>query len=222
MVERNKYFDILKGIAILGVVAVHYAQLYPFEINSKIRNFFISGQYLVQMFFVISGYFVFLSFSNHNYTFMKFIKSKIISLIPICYISYFITIVLFLFTSRQIQFFDLLFAFSFTNGFSPHFINSIGGWYIGTLVVFYICTPFLFKIITNQKRATVLFLLALLFCLVSDFLLRQFYDTGWFFYFWLPRQFPAISLGILLFYIRKSLNENNSYQTIYEGGGIYV
>ena len=217
--ERNSYFDIFKGIAILGVVAVHFVQQFPFEVNSNIKDFFISGQYMVQMFFVISGYFAFYSFFKHNEKWFLFMKRKIIALIPICYVAYLIKILLLIVTRQKIHILDVLCAFTFTNGISPHYINSIGGWYIGTLVVFFAIVPILSKFITNTKKALAFFLLSFIVCFVADAFIKQFYDTGWTFYFWLPRQLPVISLGILLYFIQKEILNNS---TINNGGGTAV
>ena len=219
--ERNYWFDIFKGFAILGVVAVHFAQQFPYEIHTELKNLFISGQYMVQMFFIISGYFAFCSYSKYVGNGVVFLKKKILSLIPVCYVAYAIRILYLLFIGQKIAPLDVICAFTFTNGISPHYINSIGGWYIGTLVVFYVITPILYKIISDKKRAEVFFFVSVLVCVISTEFLRNWFDIGWTFYFWLPRQLPVISLGIVLFYFVKERTESERIDKT-SGGGIYV
>lgn len=218
--HRNKWFDIFKGMAILGVVAVHYAQQFSFEIYSGLKSVFISGQYMVQMFFIISGYFAFYSISEHGDCGVSFLLRKLLSLLPVCYVAYLIRIFYFAASGHRIAFFDVVCAFTFTNGVSPHYINSIGGWYVGTLVLFFAIVPILHKIVTTKYRSVVLFIISLLVSFVSNAVISRFFDTGWVFYFWLPRQFPVLVLGIVLYYFEKdSYGVNGEVELCKNNGG---
>lgn len=97
---------------------------------------------------------------------------------------------------------DIITAFTFTNGFSLHYINSIGGWYIETIFVFYACLPILSRLIIDLKRAYLFLFMSTAFCFFLERIIGIYYDTSWFFYFWFPRQFPVILLGIVIYFIK--------------------
>ena len=57
--DRNKYFDLLRGIAILGVVQVHISQFCLEKLgysSSSFSNFLNFGKYGVELFFFLSGW----------------------------------------------------------------------------------------------------------------------------------------------------------------------
>ena len=166
MATKKNWIDGMKGIAICGVVMVHSggANL-PFPIG-KIAGL---GQFGVQLFFMISAYLTFLSIEKHISNEFnlknayKWVISKIVRLIPLWYLALLLYTVLiggnswWLGSEGKISLGNFLTHILFLHGLFPHYTDSIMGveWYLGVLVLFYIISPLLYKVIKNLRSAII-------------------------------------------------------------------
>lgn len=229
--ETNRYswIDSLKGIAILGVLFTHCgAESLPGILG--VLGFV--GRNGVQLFFLLSAFLAFTSlehyFAETKYSFKNICcwwLKKAIRIIPIFYLVLIISLFFepnsyWLGVLNSVTASNILTHISLTFGLFPHFINSIIGdeWYLGTLIIFYLLAPFLFKKIKTFSKSITLFLISAPLCSIichfsnvylvpnsSDaYLITHYYGT-----FWIFAQFPVLSLGIVLYFILKLCYSND-------------
>ena len=208
-IKKIDWISKAKGFAILGIIAVHVAQQFELPYVSR---FLFSGQFCVQLFFIISAY---LSFKSSKLQYVcigggygKYLSLKFFRLAPVLYISCLWWLIIECLKIRGIPSLraaiwrDGLLAVTFLNGFSFHHINPWGNWYVGDLAIFLALTPFLKKMVNSLRSSLVLFVISVLVAYVSNYILVKCgVDTGWYFYFWLPMQFPALAVGIFFYYL---------------------
>jgi peptidoglycan/LPS O-acetylase OafA/YrhL len=87
-----------------------------------------------------------------------------------------------------------------------------GGWSISAEFSFYLVFPYVATLATSQRRAFILFVAVCLATAAVDtvgqYLMLNRYDSnsiGNFMYFWAPNQAPVFALGILLYFVLKTL-----------------
>jgi peptidoglycan/LPS O-acetylase OafA/YrhL len=216
--KKLDYITILRAVAILSVIVVHVKQqstgtehLHPY-ILSMMDN----GARGVQLFYMLSAFTLFLSFSQRGVNLGHYFVRRFFRIAPL----YYIAIVYYLWQdgfgprywlgdAQCISTANILSNFTFINGFSPYWITSIvpGGWSIAIEVAFYCLLPLLFMRIKSVHQAinftliTLAIRFALLFlfsryCMISDYRL-----WGEYLFLYLPNQLPVFALGIVLFYL---------------------
>lgn len=226
LLTNMKHFrsiDALKGIAILGIIAVH---CYLYGNNKYIpvffSNLFSNGRFFVEVFFMISAMTLYASLKSKTHTYkhstLSFYVKRIIRIAPIYYIAvvyYFIT--KYGHPLDQDSFKNILANLTFTHGFFPYYINSIvpGGWFVAVIANFYLILPALVKIVKNLKGAVIftffsiliheaLFILFNKYPLIADSQLWKAYLDQYFF-----KQLPLFGLGFILYFL---IYENAKYQ----------
>jgi len=223
MINSDKYnwVNALRGYAILLVMLIHSSQ--TFEVSDFGRYFYQNGDLGVQLFFILSSFTLFNSYSkrtlvegklaNRNFFIRRFFRiAPYYYIAGLVYVFYNSVI-----KHNQINFKNLIANFTFTNGIYLPGINDIppGGWSIGIEMLFYLLIPMLFKQINSLRKAIWFFLIAVFFSTVVnhyflDFtmsLLNYFFESinKWSLYFWLPNQLPIFILGIILYYANKNI-----------------
>lgn len=214
---RIDWISKAKGLAILGVVAVHTVQRFNIAFVSSIA---FAGMYCVQLFFIISAFLTFKSLDKYSddwtkKMYFKYILHKIIRLMPVLYTACLWHLVMYCIeiggipNIRDSIWRNGFFAVTFLNGFSFHHINPWMNWYVGDLIIFIAVSPILKKIVNTPKKAVGLFAISVLVASLSTFILGKIgiYD-GWYFYFWFPHQFPLLALGIVFYFFQKESLEN--------------
>ncbi len=220
------WIDKAKGLAILGVVACH--SIWPFHLPNVIADIAYAGRYGVSLFFIISAYLTFQSLDRNNEsaltakTYFKFLFHKILRLVPVLYIA-----ILWQFAQYSISIGKIpdisdtiwqhvLYAATFTNGFSFRHFNPWFNWYIGTLVIFLALSPIIHKYINTSLRSVFLFLVTLILSWVIKNILNHYgIDTNDFFYYgWFPAQLPVMSLGIVFYYLLKTVPSQSNHKAI--------
>ena len=213
-IRRFEYIDSLRGIAILLVVAVHAGQIvfHPGVYASVVSL----GAYGVQLFFIVSALTLFLSYeqrqlidkaSTNKYFFIRrFARIAPAFYLAICLytLSFFVKNYILLGSPGTISWANLLVFASFLSVFCPPsmFYLPFGGWTIEIEMFFYLFIPFLFKIISNIRRAVLFFVLswfgyaALNYSLFSH---GPWYEYSSYMLF--PSQLPVFAIGILVFHI---------------------
>ena len=223
--KRIQSLDIIKGIAMLMVILVHYNQTFASEV--RMFRFFQMG---CQLFFVASGFVAAKSFlgklskSTFKEASKEFYKARLASIAPawwimivIVYLSNSISLC---FLGRALNFgynrsfFGILCNVLFLNGLNPLCHNNVilGGWYIGTTMILYLLTPLLISLFEkfNKKCVWLLVSIAAMLSIVSLYVVvRTFFPdlvyeaitkNNSFVYFSFVSQLPSFSLGILLYY----------------------
>lgn len=218
--EKIKYtwVDALKGIAICGVVMCHCNNS---DLPQFLSNIAFYGKNCVQLFFVLSSFLLFTSYEKYLATekYGHWISKKIIRLVPIYYIALIVCGVFgggmsyWLGSEGRITTANVLMHVLLLHGLFPHYINSIIGveWYLGTLIIFYVAVPFLYKKINSVEKSVICFIGTGIGCCFINFLLRKTvpdvadaYIYSDYLNIWFFAQLPIMILGILLFHICKS------------------
>lgn len=247
---RNKRIlslDIIKGIAMIMVILVHYNQ--SFTSNITFFKYFQMG---CQLFFVSSGFGAAKSFhkklENNNYA--KATKDFYISrvraiapawwiMIAVVYLAntffiYFFKTTLNFGTNRS--FIGILCNVLFLNGIIPACNNSVmpGGWYIGTTMVLYFITPLLLLLFSKFRMKLVCAVLSLLSLLgiiglytfvklLFPAYINLIANNNSFIYFSFVSQLPSFALGILLYHENQiENNDKNQYKYFIAGTIIFI
>lgn len=184
--QKYAYIDILRGLAILGVVAVHAGQ-HVKDLNIIAASIFNYGQLGVQLFFVASAITLCLSSAQRNEkSFINFYIRRFFRVAPLFYLA-----IPFYFLWRAcIEYYRLgvlvipqnysmraiLETVFFVHGFDPKNFNFAvpGGWSIATEMLFYAIFPFLFFIQEKFKKIRFAFFTGFVFlaCLsIKSFLI---------------------------------------------------
>ena len=207
-VNNIEWITKAKGLAIIGVVAVHTVEV--FDINGLIAEIADAGKYGVSLFFIISAYLTFMSFDRNPNpskwsfkTYFHYLLHKLLRLAPVLYIAVLWHLAQYIVALERIPditddfWGNALCAVTFTNGFSPKYFNPWFNWYIGTLVVFLLIAPLIHRWINNSMRAVWFFLVSLILSMITLLIMTYFgFNDGSYLYGWLPRQLPVLSLGI--------------------------
>lgn len=159
--ERFDKFDlnILRGLAILGIIAVHTDQMVP-DVNKWIGALSEIGQMGCQLFFLLSGFCLCFSWGQNKSDFIPhykyFLKKrwKKIAIPYYCIIFIqllYVAIVNFLqiptILGKSVDPLGIVCLILGINGMIPPYYNYfiMGSWFIGTLFILYILFPLVFE-----------------------------------------------------------------------------
>ena len=216
-VEKHGYIDLLRGIAILGVIAVHCHHQIP-DLHWVIRDLFNYGQLGVQLFFVASALTLCLSMeSRKEASWFNFYIRRFFRIAPL----YYFAILLYFFWRtwtvwRNQGVLDMPPGYTakgilenlfFVHGFDPANFNHIvpGGWSIATEISFYSVFPALFRLQSRIgfNKFLSLVCLTILLSFVGQLLLIRSLgmtnDVFGFPYCTILNQLPVFLIGILIF-----------------------
>lgn len=211
MKERYDLIDIVKGIAIIMVILVHYEQSF------HLCKGFSYLQMGCPIFFLCSGFGImnwWERYENVNReNCMAFYKSRIKSLWPAWT---FTILIIYLCNSFTLKFLGKTISFGrnrspiaiicnllFMNGLLPFCNNNVvaGGWYIGTTVILYIISPLVVYKMRNKNRyifATISCISGMLVWLILFCNWKEF-SNEWFSNFYFLVHYPEYLLGVILF-----------------------
>lgn len=209
LVRHFPFVDSLKGLAILGVLLVHYCNFFGVP-NFVAKVFSTIGGYCPQIFFVISSFL--LCITSHKYDLtskgvLEFYKSKAKGILPAYYIA--LVIVIIISTNAIDSLRSIVAHFTLVNGFSPHYINDMltVEWYIADLILLILCFPLFSKYINSFNRANFAFVCSIVVvCIIravsNNLVSSEDYDN---YQYWqsfnFANQLPAIFLGFILYYL---------------------
>lgn len=132
--------DFLKGFSILTIAIMHLVQMKELAIPNAINKAASFGGTGVHIFFLCSGFGLYLSNKKHNLSWIKFLKRRVIKI----YIPYIIIVLIsaflpFVYTDGD-KLNALMSHILFYKMFVPKYESSFGGqmWYISTLFQFYL------------------------------------------------------------------------------------
>ena len=173
-------FRLFKIISCLGVISVHYGQISSLSGIPRILTDF--GAYGVYMFFVISGFLGYLSYSKSS-SCKQYLLKRIFRILPLYYTIIIYNIILYEFILRD-QFnmpFDsshlgwtryLLLLSQIIPSSDNFWINLSATWTISHFFLFYLFVPFFFKYINTYYKALLL--------QVGCFIFNYFWDINYF------------------------------------------
>ena len=213
--ERNTLFDSLKGIAILGIIITHSGAVNLPGLIGKIGAFGARG---VQIFFIISAILTFKSlesFKKNNKSIKKWYFNKFLRIIPLYYISllfyYFIVGFKPNYWSgyQPISKFSIYLNILLLNGLHPFSANVINvNWYIGTLTLFILIAPYLYKKINNLSKSILFLAISWLVAIFFQIVVGTLYSgenayiwSSYWTHFSLINELPILAIGIILYYL---------------------
>lgn len=215
---KLKYVDVLRGIAVLGVLIVHCSYFGNNLFFPKVvKSFFENGAMGVQLFFFTSAFTLFLSMNkrinNEKLPIINFFIRRFFRIAPIYYLGilYYLLVIYLKGDFKNIDFYNVISNLLFLNGFNPYWINSVvpGGWSIAVEMLFYCLVPFLFVKIKNTQHAFVFVIITLFIRTIFPLILNNFNLIGHdklsqeYLFYYLPNQLPIFALGILFYFIVK-------------------
>ena len=168
---RFFYLDLCRFFAIISVILVHvghYSSFY-YIIPRSVTDL---GRFGVQLFFLISGITIFISYSRLIKKSFNPIKAfyirRFFRIVPL-----FILIGIYYSFSQNIPFLKMMHPFS---GLDPRYINSIfGGWSIWNEIYFYLLFP-IYLYFRKSSKQTLLFSIILL--IFSNIIHFRFFNLG--------------------------------------------
>jgi peptidoglycan/LPS O-acetylase OafA/YrhL len=222
---RLSFLDTLRGLAIIGVVAVHTTQSIPNQFDSVISL----GRFGVQLFFLVSAYTMCMMWDyreGESGRVIKFYIRRMVRVAPLFWLAIPISLFFGLSVALYSDLPAVISTALFAHTFFPTSINAVvpGGWSIGVEVVFYVLFPLIYSVVKKNEYAALsgAIILSLVYGLyVSPFLeqiLMNEYGpklelgvTRDFLYLNFLNQIPAFMLGIYLYLYKNSLKEAKFY-----------
>jgi peptidoglycan/LPS O-acetylase OafA/YrhL len=224
--KKYQFVDALRGWAILGVILVHTSQaFYPYSnLLGKIAN---DGQYGVQLFYLVSAFTLFSSFTSRQQepnAILNFFIRRFFRIAPLFYCA----IAFYLWKDGLeprfwapggIKGWYILSSIFFLNGWHPASINSVvpGGWSIAVEMNFYLFIPILYKLINSVHKAissTFIFLvLGFIFRKAAIILYKPFFPAvqhglvdAFASQYSLPAQASVFCVGFIFYFLFKDIN----------------
>lgn len=241
-IRRFHSIEIVKGIAMIMVILVHYGQNYQICI-AKACQYLRMG---CPAFFVASGFGIMCLINNKfdgqldRGNVAAFYFSRFKALAPGWYITF---VVVFLVNTLLLCLFGKTLSFGsnrdttsiicnllFLNGLLPFCNNNVmpGGWYIGTTVILYALTPLILRTFNKSKNKRFFFvvssLLGMLIWATLFFLFRYTFSNHNFGYYFFLVHYPEYLLGIMLFYdiFKQQEKKDKSKRCLAYGIGLLV
>jgi len=219
--RRLDWLDALRGWAVFGVIVIHAgAHAHSKGLIEKITN---SGQYGVQLFFVISALTISMTYESHIAQNGNSFRSQVawftkrfFRIAPLYYLAALIfpidSYAKYVFSHHQvgslISFTNIFWNLVFLHAWVPSANSSVvpGGWSIGVEMFFYLLVPFIWFIKPVSRRIAVLMICVVL-CLAATFLVCKavtgsaYVVNNDYFYFWFPAQAPTIIAGLIFYFL---------------------
>lgn len=212
--ERFDFIDSLRGISILGVIAVHVG-LSIDGLTPALESFSAFTSRGVQLFFILSAFTLTMISASRPFETAPFYIRRVFRIAPMFYLAMVAYIVLngtgpAVFAPEGIGLKQVLLTLTFLNGWSIDSFNSIvpGGWSISCEAMFYLCFPLILRYVRSARAAAVASAASILAALAwsaaikatSAFEANEFL-VGSFIRFSFIFNLLSFLLGILLYYI---------------------
>ena len=180
--------SLLRMLSVFSIISCHIMQFY----NNELAWWFNTG---VQVFLLISGFL----YSQKEIKIKEFYKKNIIKILFDYYIYLFIILfVYFLFKKNYLTFFNIIKTFLGIGG-----IDGLGHtWFISTIIICYLLTPFLQKLRNKIKK---IFFLLISFLILMGFIEIFFYFLSYSSGTWINCYIVGYLFGI--FYFNKKFRD---------------
>lgn len=232
--QRYDYLDSLRGIAILGVILTHIPILVqPSSIHLNFLS--SSGQYGVQLFYIISGYTIALSYHRRNESTARFYVRRFFRIAPMFYVAVLVYTIINGFSAdywapNGKSWYHVVLTIFFLNGWNPETINSVvpGGWSIAIEATFYLIFPIFIRFIGNVNKTLLYLSFFFIFSCILRFFLKELLVVNYndsqkyivhnYLDFYFFTQFPVFIMGILCYQINDYVKiEKNTSRVILVG-----
>ena len=209
----------------MSVLVIHCYNEIEKNLPGWIQNSLMNGARGVQLFYIISAFTIFLSYSRRDefekHVDLNFFIRRFFRIAPM----YYVAIGYYLLQNgieMEHPYGPILSNFLFLHSLHPFWISTIVpvGWSVSVEVFFYCMIPFLFKKIKNINYAIVFFIVSLVFSsilnkyMLASSILKGEINSEWFVIFYFPYHLPVFACGIILYFLicqpRQSLNINPS------------
>lgn len=212
--ERFDFIDSLRGIAILGVIAVHVG-LSIDGLSPALESFSAFTSRGVQLFFMLSAFTLTMISVNRPFETTPFYIRRLFRIAPMFYLAMVAYIVLngtepTVFAPEGIGLKQILLTLTFLNGWSIDSFNSIvpGGWSISCEAMFYLCFPLILRYVRSARAAALASAASIVLALAWSTLIKttSAYEAnefliGSFIRFSFIFNLLSFLLGIFLYYI---------------------
>lgn len=214
--------DAFKGIAILGILLVHSGAA---DLEGIIGELSSAGARGVQIFLIISSMLIFKSLQeehekDESMSLKAWYIRRFIRLIPLYYIANLFVLVKDGFApsywsgTHGITIGTVLSNFLFIHGLYPWWSNAINiNWYIGTLALFIVAAPLLYRLINRVDKMFILLGFSWLGNIICnhtigtlDFGADTYVWTAYWMIFSIIAQFPVLVIGMILYYFIEKTN----------------
>lgn len=223
--SKYNWVDAFRGYAIILVILLHTSIRFAPQ-TEEVMKFTILGAFGVQLFFIMSSFTLFNSYSKRslidgvNIVKFFFIR-RFFRIAPTYYLIGIWYIILSIITPRafiyedtgitdnQIDWFRTIIGYLFLNGIYLPAISYLppGAWSISVEMMFYLTVPILFLYLKNIKITVFALFIAITVAYIINHILVYFNlvsdRVG--LYFWFPNQFPIFIFGILLFHVKNKI-----------------
>ncbi|MBC8065419.1 MAG: acyltransferase [Chlorobia bacterium] len=209
--RRSDFIDAIRGLAVLGVIAVHVGQKMPAP-WFWLKQLMDAGQYGVQLFFLASAVTLYNSHEHRSQeqgATAKYLIRRFFRIAPIYYLAILFYYAYFNAQELKIGIEVPVANFLFVHSLFPTTINVAppGGWSIGVEMLFYLILLWVFRWVHNLKSAAALLaatiLLALGARLITGNIRGEDHLMGEFFHYYLPNQLYVFAIGICAYFIVK-------------------
>jgi peptidoglycan/LPS O-acetylase OafA/YrhL len=215
LAHRSSWLDALKGWAVLGVVATH-AQFTVAPEPGVLQGLCKSGEYGVQLFFVISAMTLAESWERRNDGIAPFYVRRLLRIVPL----FWIAILVYGFALRDMcglapfDTVDLVITASFLNALSPDALNLIvpGGWSITAEMTFYAAFPLIVARTQTVRSAIAVLALATMSTIILvplSYQIVQIFKTSdaakSFQFFWIGNQIQVFVIGLVAWRMRATV-----------------
>ena len=231
--KKLDYIDALRGLAVLSVLVLHCLHGLLENFPGSVKNIVANGGRGVQLFYIVSAFTIFLSYSKRNqfekFVDLNFFIRRFFRIAPM----YYVAIIYYLFQNGlwmrnsfgydvELNHWSIISNLFFFHGVYPYWLNTVVpvGWSVSIEVFFYCMIPFLFRRIKTINHAIILFIISLAVgaCLSNYILASNIIgdrlNAEIFVFFYLPNHLPVFACGIILYFLicqpRQSLNINPS------------
>lgn len=242
MTGRNQSLDLLRGVAILLVLLVHCAQATT-SIIPGLRWFALEfGELGVQLFFIVSGYTMMLTFGDRvDFAAVRsFYIRRIFRIVPLFWLA--IVFYMLITNGEGVRFWapdgisasDVVLTFFFLQWSSVTALNSVapGGWSIAVEMQFYLLFPLIIYLFRRPNGPIFFYALVALLSAVAEFAAQRYliprlamslpanqaYLADAFYYCWLPRQLVCFGFGIWLYQCVEQRNVSTLGVLLLTGG----
>jgi peptidoglycan/LPS O-acetylase OafA/YrhL len=222
-VKKLAYINVLRGIAILGVLIVHTSQqgsMGLYKMHPYLIPVLNQGARGVQLFYILSAFTLFRSYhirsQAEDHPIKNFFIRRVFRIVPLYYLAIFYYLLQAISAPAKMLSYNPLITsgsiianFTFLHSLSPYWIMSIvpGGWSVAIEVIFYSFLPPLFSYIKTQKQAFNFFMMSLLirgiFIAVFHHYVLITNASLWedFLFLSFPSQLYVFALGLLMYFL---------------------
>lgn len=228
--KHYQFLDSLRGIAVLGVVAVHTVQNFH---APAIESLLGLGKYGVQLFYIVSAFSLCLSLDqrtrNERRPLLNYALRRFFRIAPLFYLAIVVyqvkpyllpadvAPVILDHGAWPLKPWHVIATFLFVNGWHYQSINLIvpGCWSVAVETNFYLLLPFLFRYASSLRRALQLVVATLIlniafrkaiYLIFAPHVAPENLDSfGVFSSMSLPSQLPVFALGLVMFHVFRFL-----------------